>query len=331
MSATFLASVSNIFCRILKLHGHDPALLFKVVGMDFEKGRIPGSRLNFELNNLLFKKAVDLLDDPFVGLEAAQCWHPSDFNALGYAWLTSSSLRTALQRLCRYSKMVSDGVDMSMMDTADGLSLIINYREFVEEIPARNDANMAIVMDMCRINYGTPLDPVKITFMHDKPSCMKRYENYFRCPVLFNCPEDSLTLPRLEADQRLSSSNPYLASLNDQIIIAYLADLDSSNIPEQVQKSIIKQLPSGSVSKIKIAKDLGMSVRSMQRKLQNSGTSYQELLEQTREDLAIKYIEGTKNSMTEIAFLLGFSESSAFSRAFRRWVGVSPLTLRSQH
>jgi len=329
MSATFLASTFNFYKRLLEQHGQDIVLIAREIGFDCNKVMAPGARVEYELNNLLLKKTVGLIDDPCFGLKAAGCWHPSDLNALGYAWLASSSLRTALQRLSRYSRMLSEGLEIILEDKKEELVVYIHYRNFVENIHVRNDMNMAILLDMCRMNYGATLTPVKVTFTHKEFTCSKQYRDYFSCPVIFNSQVDSLTLEKEVADQKLLSSNPHLAQINDQIIISYLAHLESSDITHRVKKNILEQLPSGDISREKIAKDMGLSVRGLQRKLQDQGTSYHTILKQTREELAKKYIEGTNNSMTEIAFLLGFSESSVFSRAFKRWTGVSPLSWRS--
>jgi len=111
-------------------------------------------------------------------------------------------------------------------------------------------------------------------------------------------------------------------------MIEYLAQLNHDRITEKVKAVIIDQLPSGNVTDENVARALYMSSRKLQRQLQSDGTTFNALLNEIRQDLAQKYLREQDTSMTEIAFLLGFSESSAFSRAFKRWMGVTPTQYR---
>jgi AraC-like DNA-binding protein len=129
-------------------------------------------------------------------------------------------------------------------------------------------------------------------------------------------------------DEFLSSSNPKLADLNDQVMIEYLAELDQDNLAQRVKATILDQLPSGNVTDESVSRDLYMSARKLQRQLESAGTTFYTLLNETRVDLAKKFLRDQGTSMTEIAYLLGFSENSAFSRAFKRWMGVSPSQYR---
>jgi AraC-like DNA-binding protein len=178
------------------------------------------------------------------------------------------------------------------------------------------------------MNYIEDLAPVSVTLTHPKPSCSPRFFEYFRSPVLFEAPTYSLTLPIIAVDKILPGSNPQLAELNDQVMIQYLAKLDQNHISQKVKAVIIDQLPSGSVTDETVARALYMSSRKLQRLLQSAGTTFNTILNEIRQDLAQNYLNEEENSMTEIAFLLGFSESSAFSRAFKRWMGVSPAKYR---
>jgi AraC-like DNA-binding protein len=178
------------------------------------------------------------------------------------------------------------------------------------------------------MNYIEDLAPVSVTLVHPKPSCSPKFFEYFRSPVLFEAPTYSLTFPIEAVDKILPGSNPQLAELNDQVMIQYLAKLDQNHVTQKVKATIIDQLPSGSVTDETVARALYMSSRKLQRQLQRAGTTFNALLNEIRQDLAHKYLSEEDTSMTEIAFLLGFSESSAFSRAFKRWMGVSPTKYR---
>lgn len=314
--------------NLLKFYGIDPEPLFRKMSMNPELMKRPGGRYRLDSIDNLWRKASELIDDPCFGLKAAELWHPSNFGALGYAMLASNTLRTALERVDRYHRFLSDELFIKLNETEAGLTYTLISSHEKRDIPARNDAILAVTMSMCRSNYIEDLAPVSVTLTHPKPSCSSRFYEYFRSPVVFEAPANSLTLPIEAVDKSLPGSNPQLAELNDQVMIEYLAQLDQDRITQKVKAVIIDQLPSGNVTDENVARALYMSSRKLQRQLQSAGTTFKTLLNEIRQDLAQKYLRDQDTSMTEIAFLLGFSESSAFSRAFKRWMGVSPSAYR---
>jgi len=182
---------------------------------------------------------------------------------------------------------------------------------------------------MCRFNYGDELLATEICLAHEGPPCAKVITDYFRTPVIYDTPESSFTLAKKDVDIKLSSSNKELALLHDEFLMKYLIEIKKGDLVQQIQSVIIDNLPSGKVSDNLIAKELNLSERSLQRKLQEKGTTFRSVLDNVREMAAIQYIKNPVNTMSDIAFLLGFSEQSAFSRAFKKWTGTSPIKYRN--
>ena len=326
--ATNNAGLLNIMWNILESYRIDPEPLFWEMGLNPEVMKRSGGRYRIDSIDSLWRKASDMIGDPCFGLKAADLWHPSNLGALGYAMLASNTLRTTLERLDRYHRVLSDEVFMKLDETAEGLKLTLISSHKWRDIAEQNDAALALIMSICRVNYIDELAPVSVTFTHPKPSCSSRFFEYFRSPVDFESTSNSLTLPIDAVDENLPGSNPQLAELNDQIMIEYLAKLDQDHISQRVKAIIIDQLPSGNITDESVARVLHLSPRKLQRQLQSVDTTFNTLLNEIRLDLAQKYLREQKISMTEIAFLLGFSESSAFSRAFKRWMRVSPSEYR---
>ncbi len=325
MTPTNLLAPKGILWKIIESYGYDPTDVFDRVGLTRDMLLKQGTRIPMKTLDHLWSEATALIKDPCLGLRAAEFWHPSHFNALGYAWLASSTLREALSRMERYIRILSEDLDIRLEDTAEGLCFTLSDSL---EHEVRMDFGMAVVMAMCRINFGPNLKPVAVRFIHPEPSCGDRYFAFFKGPVYFEADSDSLTLDTKDVDEPLTGGNPHLADINDRIIIRYLAALNNDDIIHRAQTAIIDFLPSGLVSDEKVARRLNMSVRSLQRKLQQCGTSFRKLLDRTREELARQYICDNAVDLTEIAFLLGFSEHSAFSRAFKRWTGETPRDMR---
>jgi AraC-like DNA-binding protein len=325
VTPTNLLAPKEILWKIIESYGHDPEVVFARVGLSHEMLLKQGARIPYQTVDRLWDAATTLVKDPCLGLRAARFWHPSHFNALGYAWLASSTLREALSRLERYIQVLSQDIDVHLDDTDEGLTFTLSDSL---EHSARMDLCMATIMAMCRINFGPSLRPVAVNFIHPEPVCGDKYFAFFKCPVYFDTARDSLTLNHKDVDKLLPVGNPHLAEINDRIIVRYLAALNNDDIVQRAQSAIVDLLPSGLVSDEKVARKLHMSVRSLQRKLQQSGTSFRKLLDRTREELARQYICDNAADLTEIAFLLGFSEHSAFSRAFKRWTGQPPSEMR---
>jgi AraC-like DNA-binding protein len=119
-------------------------------------------------------------------------------------------------------------------------------------------------------------------------------------------------------------ASPELARANDQVVIDYLKRNDKGNIINDVRGCIIECLPSGGASQEKVASQVNRSTRSLQRKLSEHGTSYKKLYEEIRKDLAMQYLKESNHTISEVTYLLGFTEPSNFTRSFKRWTGITP-------
>ncbi|MGD9077874.1 MAG: AraC family transcriptional regulator [Desulfobacterales bacterium] len=325
MAVTHLLSPADILWNILEDYGHDAEPIFAEEGIDREMILKPGMRINHAKADSLWSKVNELIDDPCFGLRGVKFWHPSHFNALGHAWLASGTLREALDRAARYAHITGTDRKKRLEDTSKGLTVTLS-RSF--KLPAFMDLSMSILMSACRLNYGPDLNPVEVQFIHTKPACAEDYYSYFKAPVKFNADDDSITLPADTVDKRLPIGNPHLAKIHDQYIIRYLAELDKHNIVQRVKGAIVDMLPSGGVCDEKVAQRLNMSTRSLQRKLQDVRTTFSTLLNEVRQEIAEHYIHDPTVSLTEISFILGYSEYSSFWRAYKRWTKTSPSAIR---
>ena len=329
MALTNHAGVLSSFWKIIESYGKDPVPVFRKLYLDIKLAEDPNARISYTKVEELWKETIKLVDDPNVGLRAAALWHPSFAGALGYAWLASSSLRAAFERLVRYLRVVTEGVECRIEEKNGEFSIIHCFNKEVLDITYIADAHLAIIVALCRINYGQNLNPVSISFTHSAPDDPGEYFAFFRCPVTFDAPETRITLTQEVVDKRLLSANPLIAELNDRIMINYLAKLEGDNIIERVKVVIIDQLPSGHVTDSSVAETLYMSKRTFHRKLQLEETTFRAVLNDLRHELADKYIKDSSLNLNEISFLLGFSEISSFSRAFKRWTGASPSAYRN--
>ena len=328
MTTTIFAPAMDLTWKVIESYGCDPAPLFESQHIDVRKISDPNARASKTGLNAVWAEAVKLIDDPSIGLRTAEFLHPSHMGALGYAWLASTSLRTALNRLSRYVHFIADNVEVDLEESNGNCGITVREGDVNHRMSWASDSSLAILITLCRTNYGDSLNPVSVDIQHAEPRNPGNYFSLFKCPVRFGQEVDRITLKSEELDKKLPSANPQLAQLGDQVMIQTLARLSKERIVPRVKSVIIYLLPSGNVNDEMVAEALNMSTRALQRKLQKKETTFKQLLTEIRQELADKYIRNNQLSLTEISFMLGFSEVSSFSRAFKRWTGESPSEYR---
>jgi AraC-like DNA-binding protein len=323
-----------MFRRLLEMHGIDPAGVASVAGVALPHSTAPTERIEVEAIDRLLAAAIPLVADPAFGLLAARCWHPANLGVLGHAWLSSSTLRTGLARLARYSAIVGQRAVVELEDVRRGLKVRFwALRGNPADVPVAAfmvDVAMAVILDMCRMNAGAALRPLAASLRRRRPASAEPYERFFGCEVAFGAEENAFILPRDEADHPLPSSNRQLAAVFDAMLTEQLGRLEKSDIVARCKAAVLGHFASGELSAEEAAKELHMSPRTLQRKLADARTTYQRLVDDTRRDLALRYIEDPARSVTDITFSLGFSQPSAFTRAFRRWTGATPSDYRAR-
>ena len=332
MTPTSLATLGQIVSSVLKMYGLDAPAMFERHGIDPALLSNPNARIPSRTWDSLARDAAAHIADPAFGLLAARCWHPSNLGALGYAWLTSSTLRTGLGRVVRYWRLLGEESSTRLEESSAGLKIVL-ARQAPDPVSSAVtvDFVVSLLVDMCRMNAGSSLRPVAVRLRRMRPKDGEAYRRHFGCVVHFAADEDSITLSRTDAYRPLPTSNRQLAATLDRILAEQLAHLDKRDVVARCQARLLDQLSSGEVSEDAMAEQLHMSRRTLQRKLAEADLTYQKLVDDTRRELAMRHLEDPRHSITDVTFLLGFSQQSAFTRAFRRWTGMSPSAYRAQH
>lgn len=330
--ASTLSGVAALIERSLVLYDCDPGPLFDRAGIDPDTSGDPAARLPTSAMQRLWALSLEETGDPCFGLTVARQFQPAVLQGLGFAWLASDTLRDALGRLARFSRMINQVVNIRVEDTATSTDLVMAGPEkWPNFVYAASDLGMAIFLQMCRCTVGEDIDPIHVTMQRPRPPfpCIEKFEEFFRAQIDYSSPDNRLGFDRNVMDKPLVTAHPELARINDQVVVDYLARFDRSSIALQVRSWIIHHLPDGAPNQEKIANTLHVSLRGLQRKLRDENVTFRELLANTRQELALQYIRETHRSIGEITYLLGFSEPSNFTRAFKRWTGMSPAEFRN--
>ncbi len=330
MTSTTLTSWALLVWQSLQERGTDPRAFFNQAGLD--PAKLGDGNARYPVNRM-FKlwTALESLDDDYFGVSVGQRWNPTTFHALGFAWLASNSLLEAMQRLSRYSRLVNNALYASIKPEGSHYRFEVSTSENKHYIHNfGSDAGAAAILKMCRMLCGEEFSPVEIHAVRSPTPGLRRLEDMYRRPIHYNSEHACWIIDRFDAERSIASGNSELARINEQIADKALARLNKDDISGQVKQYIIEALPSAEVEEQIIADKLGLSVRSLQRKLNEEHLTFSKMVAEIRQSLALHYIDESHLSLNEIGYLLGFSEQASFTRAFKRWTGISPSQYRKQ-
>ncbi|OLP15397.1 AraC family transcriptional regulator [Leptolyngbya sp. 'hensonii'] len=276
------------------------------------------------------KSALALSPCGCIGLQMAVAAKPKTWDVLGYAMHSSANLGEAFERLVRYSRLRHTGAEFTFEVQGDVARITMAIPSTA--LPPNDamgewvGANFVL---LSRQLTGLDLVPLQMGFQHSKPEDLSAYHHLFRSPLAFDQPVNEMRLDAAVIQRPLAQADPGLSSILDRHAEELLARLpQSESLLDSVNRLLSEGLRGGNPSLTAIAQQLGYAPRTLQRKLQEVGTSYHTLLDEMRRELSIYYLREAQIAVSEVAFLLGFSETSAFHRAFRRWMGVSPGEFR---
>jgi AraC-like DNA-binding protein len=322
------APTTNIVWNFAQSYGVEPEKLFRDAGIDPSTRNDPNARVPRKALNRLIASVYRETGDITYGVKAVQNLHPSHLGPLGYAWMTSASLGEAYQRLERFSSVLIGRLRFSHLTAPEGVYVRIDFDEGAEIGPLNYLFNLALFVQMVRLNLGNGFKPMKVCMNFPKPVDSDTIHSHFQCTLEYDAPFNQILISHEDWQYKLPRVNPELALMHDEIVHRYLARLKKGDIISQVKTAIFELLGSGNVAAEDIAKKLHITSRTLRRRLDEEGASYGGILKDLRKELAMQYIRDDSIALTEISYLLGFSQPSSLSRAFRLWTGKSPTEIR---
>ena len=325
---TTIGGYALAIAKALDYSGVDSSRILKASGIPLAMTNDPMSRLPVAALTRLYRACVEVTHNPYFGLTVARFIHISNLHALGYALAASANLLEFCRRLERYFKLASQTCEIELVESGD--KVFLHAKLLVDVSAETEDAFLGFVVLAMRQLYKPEFNPLSVAVHHVMPlEGAEPYEALFRAPVQFAQSVPMLVLPRADMEHPLVGACAELAQLNDNLATSYMARLDKSDVVTTVRQKIIEYLPNGDCTREKVAGVMCISPTTLQFKLSQRGTSFLELLDTTRKELAASYVQQSALSITEITFLLGFSDTSNFTRAFKRWEGMSPTSFRA--
>lgn len=316
----------------LEREGYDLVAILDRAGIPASAREDTHIRLPKRRFEALWQVAVEVTGDPAIALRVSTLVKPSTLGIIGYLASASESRRNAFELVKGLTPLVWEDFECDL--ESDDRVAFMRFRAGTRARMSRFtiDYSIGLAITMSR-SLGAPhADPLEARFSYPAPAYAEEYEQILRLPVRFDAGEDGVLFPI----SMMESSNPSADSALRQLLQQYAAD-QLARVPSQVllsqrvRAAIRSNLPLGSLRADAVAEKLSMSDRTLRRRLREEGTRFQEVLDEVRAEQAQRCLASEKRAIDEVASLLGFSDASAFTKAFRRWTGQTPADFVRRH
>jgi AraC-like DNA-binding protein len=311
----------------LKVEGHPTKSILAEAGIDPRTLNTNGAMLPFEKIAKFFEGASEVSGDDCLGFRFAQSRDARDAGLLGYIGLSSPTVLAALRNLERYSRVFSDAIEFRSVDLEETGILSWRFRASATVYQRQfTEFSLTNVLQTFRSLTGRPLIPLQVAFSHPRNAHLKDFDSYFGCNVEFAAPRNQIQFKLADLHLQLRTADDRLLEILQENCREVLSRREAAppSLVERVERLIVDRLTSGEARLENIALELGMSNRTLSRRLADLDTSFNEIVDDLRRELALAYLRDSKFSLTEIAFLLGYAEAAGFTTAFKRWTGMTP-------
>lgn len=312
--------------------GIDPRQSMQAVNITTAMLNDVDTRVAIELEKALWDFLVENSCDDFFGLHAGASLQAGEFDVMDYAIRSSANLRQAFENAIRYNRLLHDVALFELVEDTNTAEFQHYFRNDLRGASWQaSDFTLASIVKIGKALTGDQWSHFQINFQHDKPADISEYEKYFACPLFFNRERNGISFDKSLLTTEIAGSDPPLHQLLCRHADELLAKLPRTNsLVDQVRTQLTRAIRAGDFGIEVIAEAMNTTSRSLQRRLKEQGTSHQELVEEMRKSLAAHYLENSQLGISEIAYLLGYSEPSAFHRAFKRWFQTTVTHFRKQ-
>ena len=281
----------------------------------------------------LLEECARATKDDCFGLHFGSRYNPKDAGAIAYVILNSPTVAAACDNAVRYLHLHNEAVEVYR--TVEGNRVYLRHVISdlgVKSLRQHNEYSMAVALNVFRIMAGSNWSPLEIQFTHEAPRDTSEHNRVFGCPVSFDCETNAVVTEREFIERQVPAADPRLYPILKRYLDEFLKAMPrEDDFLCSLRKAITESMRDGQASLRVAAKKLAVSARVLQRRLEEYGKDFKGLVDETRRRFAIDYLRHPSHTLTDIAFLLGYSEVSAFNRAFKRWTGSTPLEYRRKH
>jgi AraC-like DNA-binding protein len=330
---TIAASFARALMELAVSKGASRKLLAERSGIDPKDLQDPDNRIPFAKYIALMRTGKELCNDPALALHFGEAVDMAEVSIVGLIGEASETTLEAFAQVNRYSRLIVEvdtgTADRFALTRSNGQLWFVDNRKNPNEFPEITEGGFARGVCGARRLDETPfVKAVHVT--HSDPGYRAEYDRIFRAPVVFESDKNAMLVDEAWLNRRIAIQPRYVFGVLSERAEALLKSLERSKTSRgRVEGLLMPILHTGDASIEAIAGKLGVSRQTLFRKLKAEGVTYEKVLDELRHKLALHYLAGKKVSVNETAYLVGFSEPSAFTRAFKRWTGASPRTMRA--
>lgn len=310
----------------------DLARVQAMIGCSLEELKAPDRRIPADNHYRLWTYAEQATGDPAIGLHAGAVVDPDRMGLVGHVFFNCDTLGEAVTQYVRLHRLINESVRLTLEQTGD--QALLTWQADTPGHYCRQDMDRTLAAALCRtrhfIHPGFAIDWAELA--HPEPDYALEYLRILGGPVSFGAPATRVAFSSHYLSHPIPRRNPYVYSAVLKQVNSVLARVQTRRaFSRKVRRLISKQMATERIDADTLARQCHMSRQTLYRRLKKEGLSFHGLVEHVRKDKALRYVAADRYALGEIAFLLGFSELSAFSRAFKRWTGVAPAQYRAQH
>jgi AraC-like DNA-binding protein len=328
---TLSVSSVNLVLFAARQRGADTDALAQSVGIRPEQLRDPDGRVTIRQVQQLWREIVTATGDPNIALHFGEMINPVSIGVLAYVMMHCATLGKAFEKLCQYQDIVCEGIRTEGHRQGDlySLSLHLTSPDIIYPAYAFN-SELSIYLSAIRALTGLPVAPKEIHFSYPRPLDITEHERVFApARVSFDADVTAMVLDASLLDIPILNASPSLFAMFEQHADELLRRLHKPTLSARVRTEILTLMKGEEPTLATVADRLAMGVRTLQLHLKDEGTTYQQLLDDIRKELAVKHLREPNLSTTDIAYLLGFAEPSVFFRSFKKWTGHTPGAYRN--
>lgn len=320
--------LSQLFLYLSSLKVDVDAFLHSI-GVDPHSVQSPDARIPVDTYLHIQDGAAEYIHDPYLGLHMGEFAEAGSWSILGYVMMNCKNLGEAFEKSGKYSRIIGNMIEARADLRFNKIHVVVFTPPHAPKMTRHcYESTLSSSVRMMRVLTGVHLCPLEVTFAYPRPESTAEYDRVFGCPVKFGQKENSMTLDWGIVNTPVRMANPDLLAHFEQYAQTLLDEMQRKDEHTRaVTRIILSRLDDESLSIEKVAREMAVSVRTLQKRLEEEGVVFSDLLREVRQRLAQKYLR-ENYSVEQITYLLGFSEPSVFRKAFKKWSGVTPREYR---
>ena len=314
----------------IKAAGANPHDVLGTIAVDSAIFANPDGFIRVSTFARILEEAARVSSDACFGLHFGERYNPKNIGSLVYVVLNSPTIAAGIENTARFIKIHNEAARASLLVEKDRAYLRFLPNELlIHTSRQHSEYAMAVALNTLRLMVGSEWAPQEVHFTHQLEVATPEHFRVFCAPIMFGCPANAFVVESDFLKREVPAADPRLYRILKRYLGRMLNEMPREDDLLAAVRRMIGEAIRDAEPKLSLAaKKLGMSPRLLQRRLQEYGLDFKRLVDDTRQRLALQYIKEEKDTLTQIAFMLGYSDVSAFNRAFKRWTGTAPLEYR---